>query len=99
MTPTWILIIILSILGTNYYIGLVIGTLFVTGVVLLLFEFIRRASAFRMVFGVKGGSREVSKIWPYTLTEDRGTQIALSIFFNILVFGLTGLLFLMGIAA
>jgi len=99
MTPTWILIVILSILGTNYYIGLVIGTLVVTGVVLFLFEFIRRASAFRMVFGVKGGPREVSKIWPYTLTRDRGTQIALSVFFNILVFGLTGLLFLLGIAS
>ena len=33
MTPTWILIVILSILGTNYYIGLVIGTLVVTGIV------------------------------------------------------------------
>ena len=98
MTPTWILIVTLSVLGTNYYIGLVIGTLVVTGIVLFLFEFIRRASAFRMVFGVKGGSREVSKIWPFTLTKDRGTQIALSVFFNILVFGLTGLLFLMGIA-
>ncbi len=85
MTPTILMIIFLSVLGVNYYLGLILGTVVVTVSVLVIFEFVRRASLFRFLFGIKGGSEEVSKVWPFDLTRDRGTRVALSVFFNSLV--------------
>ena len=93
MTPTILMIIFLSVLGVNYYLGLILGTVVVTVSVLVIFEFVRRASLFRFLFGIKGGSEEVSKVWPFDLTRDRETRVALSVFFNSLVVGFIVVIF------
>ena len=77
----------------NYYLGLILGTVVVTVSVLVIFEFVRRASLFRLLFGIKGGSEEVSKLWPFDLTRDSGTRTALSVFFNSLVVGFIVVIF------
>ena len=81
---TILLIGILRFVGFGYYIGLAIGTILVLIGVLVCFEIIRRASYFRVFFGLKGGYEEVVKIYPYNEMKNKNHQIVFAIFCHVI---------------
>ena len=86
---------IFGLLGIGYYIGLTIGTILVMIGVMICFEIIRRASLFRVLFGIKGGKKEVENIYPFNKIEKPEIKILLKIIFHAMTILMTiGLLIL-----
>jgi hypothetical protein len=67
-------------MGIGYYVGLTIGTVLVMAGVMICFEIARRATYFRVVFGIKGGHEEVAKIYPYNQMQNRNYRMAFAVF-------------------
>ena len=92
---------IFGFLGIGYYAGLSIGTILVFIGVLICFESARRAAYFRAVFGMKGNSDEVVKIYPYNEMKSRNHQILFAVLCHIItvlmIFGLNIMLISGGI--
>ena len=81
---TFLTIGIFGFLGLGYYAGLTIGTILLLIGVLVCFEVVRRASYFRVFFGMKGGHEEVVKIYPYNGMKKGNHQILFAIFCHII---------------
>ncbi|MDP6906209.1 MAG: acyltransferase family protein [Candidatus Thalassarchaeaceae archaeon] len=88
MHLTFLPIAIFGIAGLGYYVGLTFGTILVMIGVMVCFEIARRATYARAIFGIKGGHEEVSKLFPYNMTEERSTKIILAIVAHMLVIGM-----------
>jgi len=88
MHLTFFPIVVFGILGFGYYLGLALGTIFVTIGVMVCFEIVRRATFARVLFGIKGGHEEVKKLFPYNQTESREIRILIELIFH----GLTTLM-------
>ena len=54
--------------------------------VMICFEIARRATYARVLFGIKGGYEEVSKLYPYNKIQNRNIQTLFGIGAHFLVF-------------
>ena len=99
MHLTFLPIALFALIGLGYYISMVIGTIVVFVGVMICFEIARRASLFRPLFGIKGGKKEVNKLYPYNRAEEKGIHIVLSLAFNALAVGMILMLLLLIIGA
>ena len=99
MHLTFLPIALFSLVGIGYYTSMVIGTILVFVGVMVCFEFARRASLLRPLFGIKGGKDEVNKLFPYNKTEERGLRIMFSVIFNVLAIGMILMLLVFFIGA
>ena len=99
MHLTFLPIALFALIGMGYYISMVIGTIVVFVGVLICFEVVRRASLFRLLFGIKGGKKEINKLYPYNRAQEKGTSIAFSFLFNTLAVGMILMLLLWIIGA
>ena len=88
MHLTFLPIALFALIGLGYYTSMIIGTLLVFVSVMICFEIARRASLFRPLFGIKGGKEEVSKLYPYNKTEEKGIRFVVSLVFNALAVGM-----------
>ncbi len=88
MHLTFLPIAIFGLLGVGYYLGLAVGTILVLLGVMICFEIVRRASCFRIFFGIKGGSQEVKKIFPFNKNHTKSSEIFLSVIFHIITLGM-----------
>ena len=88
MHLTFLPIALFALIGLGYYTSMIIGTLVVFVSVMICFEIARRASLFRPLFGIKGGKEEVSKLYPYNKTEEKGIRFVVSLVFNALAVGM-----------
>ena len=99
MHLTFLPIALFALIGLGYYISMVIGTIVVFVGVMICFEIARRASLFRPLFGIKGGKKEVNKLYPYNRVEEKGIHIVFSLAFNALAVGMILMLLLLIIGA
>ena len=86
MHLTFLPIVLFGIMGLGYYVGLLLGTILVMICVMICFEIARRATYARILFGIKGGYEEVSKLYPYNRIQSRGAQTLFGIGAHFLVF-------------
>lgn len=86
MHLTFLPIALFGILGLGYYLGLFLGTILVMFCVMICFEIARRATYARVLFGIKGGYEEVSKLYPYNKIQNRNIQTLFGIGAHFLVF-------------
>ncbi len=101
MHLTFLPIAIFGILGINYYVSLLFGTILVFIGVMICFEIVRRAKYFRVLFGIKGGNEAVNRIYPYDKIKNHKFRIIFAISCHILtilmIIGLMVQLILAGI--
>ncbi|RAH16590.1 MAG: hypothetical protein CMB56_000665 [Methanobacteriota archaeon] len=88
MHLTFLPIAIFALLGIGYYSGLVLGSVFVMVGVIICFEIVRRASLFRIFFGLKGGKESLYQIFPFNKTKTRESKFVLSLLSNAVAFGM-----------
>ena len=99
MHLTFLPIAIFGLFGVGYYLGMAIGTILVMVGVMVCFEIVRRARFTRILYGIKGGKKELMQMFPYYMTEEKSLQILIEVIIVILSFILTIGLILMFISA
>ena len=82
MHITFLPIAIFGVIGLGYYLGMALGTALVMVGVMVCFEVVRRAPLARPLFGIKGGSDETNKIWPYNQIKDKSARVVVSLVFH-----------------
>ena len=85
---TFLPIAIFGLIGLNYYIGMVLGTVIVTSGVMFCFEIVRRTRFARPLFGIQGGQEQVNTVWPFNEIKKPELRIGLSIVMHFVTLGM-----------
>lgn len=88
MHLTFLPIAIFGLIGLNYYVGMIIGTIIVMCGVMICFEIVRRTRFARPLFGIRGGQEEVNTVWPFNKITNLELRIGLSIGMHFVALGM-----------